>query len=146
MSDDNVQNYGNHVRWFPPWHFVVMPILVVNFLLALKSLIQLPSMATGWSAFLAFTIVAAFILCRWMPLRVQDRVIRNEMRLRLAQVLPADLVGQILRLERKQLVALRFASDAELPALVRDVLAGSLTATKDIKLRVKDWQGDTLRA
>ncbi len=83
---------------------------------------------------------------RTQVLTVQDRVIRNEMRLRLARVLPADLVGQIERLGRRQMVALRFASDAELPALVREVLAGSLPHAKDIKMRVKDWQADHLRA
>ena len=81
-----------------------------------------------------------------MVLRVQDRIIRLEMRLRLQQCLPADLRSRIEELTPGQLVALRFASDAELPELVREVVAGKLAARKDIKLRVKNWQGDWLRA
>jgi hypothetical protein len=88
-------------------------------------------------------IVLAFSL-RTQVLTVQDRVIRTEMRLRLARILPEDLAGQIERLAPRQLVALRFASDSELPALVREVLDGSLTKSDDIKRRVKDWQADHL--
>jgi hypothetical protein len=61
-------------------------------------------------------------------------------------VLPPDLAAQAERIPVKKLIALRFASDAELPALVRDVLAGTVATSKDIKLRVKDWQADHLRA
>jgi len=81
-----------------------------------------------------------------MALKVQDRVIRLEMRLRLSEVLPADLKGRIPELTTRQLVGLRFASDAELPDLVRRVLAGSLANPTDIKKAVAHWQGDYLRA
>ena len=81
-----------------------------------------------------------------MVVTVQDRVVRLEMRLRLQQCLPADLRSRIDDLTVRQLVALRFASDAELADLVREVLAGKLATTKEIKLRVKNWQGDFLRA
>ena len=77
---------------------------------------------------------------------MQDRVIRTEMRLRLARVLGHDQTSRIEGLTPRQLVALRFAADAELPALVGEVLAGSLTDTNAIKMRVKDWQADYLRA
>jgi len=81
-----------------------------------------------------------------MALTVQDRLIRLEMRLRLRQLLPPDLQPRINDLTHRQLVAMRFASDAELAELVREVLAGKLTTPKDIKLRVKNWQADWLRA
>jgi hypothetical protein len=81
-----------------------------------------------------------------MALAVQDRVIRLEMRLRLQEVLPADLRPRITDLTRQQFVCLRFASDSELPDLVRQILSGSLKSTGDIKKAVKDWQGDYLRA
>jgi hypothetical protein len=68
------------------------------------------------------------------------------MRLRLQQLLPQDLRSQIDRLDVKQLVALRFASDAELPELTRQVLGGSLATPNDIKSRIREWQGDFLRA
>jgi hypothetical protein len=77
---------------------------------------------------------------------VQDRVIRLEMRLRLRELLPPDLRGRINELSRSQLVALRFASDVELTELVRQVLAGELSKTSDIKVKVKNWQADSLRA
>lgn len=144
MSDDNVQNYGNHVRWFPPWHFVAMPILGVNFLLALKSLIQLPSVATGWSALLALTIVVAFMLCRWMPLRVQDRVIRLEEMLRLERLMPGRYT-EFERLSLPQLLALRFASDAEVPHMVDRILAGEIRSGDEIKRAVQHWRADHQR-
>ncbi len=121
-------------------------LLTINLAWSLYKLGQGFSGDTIVNLLVAIALVMLALTLRTQILTVQDRVIRNEMRLRLAQVLPADLAGQVERLGRKQLVALRFASDAELPALVREVLAGSLTATKDIKMRVKDWQGDTLRA
>jgi len=77
---------------------------------------------------------------------VQDRVIRLEERLRMRQLLPADMQPQIDALSARQMVALRFASDAELADLVREVTAGKLTTSKDIKQRVKNWRPDWLRA
>jgi len=77
---------------------------------------------------------------------VQDRVIRLEMRLKLRGLLPPDLQPRINELTPRQLVALRFASDAELPDLVREVLAGKLATSKEIKMRVRSWQSDWLRA
>jgi hypothetical protein len=68
------------------------------------------------------------------------------MRLRLARILPPDLHSKIDKLTHRQLVALRFASDAELPALCRDISEGRLSTSKEIKMRVKDWQSDWLRA
>ena len=121
-------------------------LLTINLAWSLYKLGQGFNGDTIVNLLMAIALVMLALTLRTQILTVQDRVIRNEMRFRLAQVLPADLAAQVQRLERKQLVALRFASDAELPALVKDVLAGSLTATKDIKMRVKDWQADTLRA
>ncbi len=95
---------------------------------------------------LAIGLLLLALSVRSMVLRVQDRLIRLEMRLRLREVLSADLHGRIPALTPRQLIALRFASDAELPALVREVLGGTLATSKDIKLRIKDWQGDFLRA
>jgi hypothetical protein len=67
------------------------------------------------------------------------------MRLRLRGILPPDLQPNIDTLTHRQLVALRFASDAEMADLVRDVLAGKLATGKEIKMRIKSWQGDWLR-
>jgi hypothetical protein len=86
------------------------------------------------------------VLARVMVVTVQDRVIRLEMRLRLAQLLPADLQARISDLTLPQLVALRFAGDQELTALVRDALAGKNATPKEIKLQVKSWRPDWQRA
>ena len=81
-----------------------------------------------------------------MAVRVQDRVIRLEMRLRLAAVLPNDLRAHVMTLTPRQLIALRFASDEELPDLVRRVIAGTLADQRAIKKAIVHWQGDHLRA
>jgi hypothetical protein len=140
------QNYKNHTRLVPMFHFGVFGILLVNFL---WTVFKLRGGLTGQSVMDVLMAIGLLLLAfsvREMVLRVQDRVIRLEMRLRLREALPADLHGRIPSLTPRQLIALRFASDAELPALVRDVLAGTLTTSKDIKLKIKDWQGDFLRA
>jgi hypothetical protein len=143
---EQVQNYSNHTRWFPPFHFFVIPVLLANVLVVGRHVYYDPSRGTVWSLIVAIALLMTAGLARQMVVSVQDRVIRLEMRLRLHEVLPADLHGSINALTARQLVALRFASDAELEALVRDTLAGKLTSQKAIKLQVKNWQGDFLRA
>ena len=142
---EKVQTYKNHVRLFPPFHFFVLPVLLLNALNGIRHVWLEPNRGTAFALVVAVALLMAALLSRVMSLTAQDRVIRLEMRLRLRDCLPADLHSRITDLTPKQLVALRFASDAELPELVRDVLAGKLTAQKEIKLRVKNWQGDFLR-
>ncbi len=84
-------------------------------------------------------------LARLNPLTVQDRVIRLEERLRLREVLPAELAREAGALTKGQLIALRFAPDEELEGLVREVLAGRLTKPAEIKRAIKNWRADTLR-
>jgi hypothetical protein len=140
------QTYRNHVRWLPPFHFFVLPVLLVNIFVQLRPLVQAPAFSTGWAFLVAVAIFMVGLLSRVQAATVQDRVIRLEMRLRLREVLPADLKPRIHELTHGQLVALRFASDAELPELVREVLEGKLRTKKEIKMRVRDWQPDHLRA
>ena len=143
---EQAQNYKNHTRIVPMFHIGVLGIFVVNFL---WSVYRLRGGATGQAVMdllLAIGLLLLALSVRSMILRVQDRLIRLEMRLRLREVLSADLHGTIPALTPRQLIALRFASDAELPALVREVLGGTLATSKDIKLRIKDWQADYLRA
>ena len=140
------QTYRNHARIVPAFHVGVFVPFLANFIWAFYRLVQ----AFNGDTFMAFLVSIALLLLffsvRVQVLTVQDRVIRLEMRLRLRGVLPPELHGQINTLTHKQLIALRFASDAELPALVREVLAGTLTSQKEIKTRVRDWQADHLRA
>jgi hypothetical protein len=105
-----------------------------------------PSWDTAIAALVGVALVLMFFFARIFALRVQDRVIRLEMRLRLREVLPADLVPRIHEFTTGQLVALRFASDAELPGLARRVLDERLQDRKAIKQMIKDWQADHLRA
>ena len=142
---DSTQTYKNHFRTFPPFHFVVLPVLLINFLINIYRTYQAPSFTTAWGIVLGFTFLLLAVASRVMSLTVQDRVIRLEMRLRLMGLLPPDLQGRVGELTRQQMVALRFASDAELPRLVREVLTGKLQTQKAIKEQVRDWQGDYLR-
>jgi hypothetical protein len=143
---DPVQSYNKHARWLPPFHFFVVPVLLVNLLNALRHLWQTPTQHFAFEVVVAAALFVLAFLSRTQALTVQDRVIRLEMRLRLRGLLPSDLHPNIEQLTHRQLVALRFASDAEMADLVRDVLAGKLTTSKDIKQKIRSWQGDWLRA
>jgi hypothetical protein len=140
------QSYSNHTRWFPPFHFFVMPVLLINVFVSGWLLYRNPSRLGIWQLIVAAALVMTALTARIMVLAVQDRVIRLEMRLRLRELLPADLHARIGDITREQCVGLRFASDAELTALVRKVLAGELRTSSDIKKQVAGWQGDYLRA
>jgi len=140
------QSFKNHTRVYPLFHIWTFFPLAINFL---WSVYRLRYGITGDSIvalILAFGLLALFFAVRRQVTTVQDRVIRLEMKLRLRELLPPDVAAQAARMPLSQLIALRFASDAELPVLVREVLGGTLSTAKDIKLRVKDWQGDSLRA
>jgi hypothetical protein len=143
---DRVQNYKNHTRLLPPFHLFVIPVLLVNVLVELRHVWLVPSRHFAWTLVVSIALLTLAFLSRIQALTVQDRVIRLEMRQRLAQCLPPELRGRINNLSHRQLVALRFASDAEIADLVRDVLDGKLATGKEIKMRVKDWQADWLRA
>jgi hypothetical protein len=139
------QNYSNHVRWFAPFHFFVAPILMINVFVSAWLLYRTPSRLGLWELLVAAALFMTALTARLMAVAVQDRVIRLEMRLRMREVLPADLHPRIPEITREQYVGLRFASDAELPGLVRKVLSGELKTTTDIKKQVGQWQGDYLR-
>ena len=139
------QSYKNHVRLRPAFHFFVIPILFINVVVVAWRFFQVPATSTAWSVVFALGLLMLGFESRIQPLRVQDRVIRLEMRLRLREILPPDLAARIYELTPRQLIAMRFASDAELPSLTREVLSGNLPTTKAIKMRVENWQGDFLR-
>jgi hypothetical protein len=140
------QNYKNHARLLPPFHFFVIPVLLVNVLNEVRHVVQSPTRHTAWEVVLAAALLVLGFLSRIQPLTVQDRVIRLEERMRMRQLLPPELHQHVDTLSHRQLVALRFASDAELADLVREVVDGKLATGKDIKLRVRNWRADWLRA
>jgi hypothetical protein len=145
------QNFANHGKIVPMFHYVVLPILAINLVSSIFALIRSIRTATfSWHAVLGFLVASALVLlalnARIFALTVQDRVIRLEMQLRLANLLPVDLRPRIPEFTVAQLVALRFAGDAELPDLARKVLTENVQARKTIKQMVRDWQPDNLRA
>jgi hypothetical protein len=141
------QNYSNHVRWVPLFHFFVLPVLLGNFF---TSVFRWRFLGFSWGWLIGMlTALALFILAvfaRTFALKVQDRVIRIEERQRCERLLPAELKSRIEEITPRQFVALRFASDDELPGLVNKVLTGKISDTKTIKQMVKNWRGDYLRA
>ena len=140
------QSAQSHAAWTPIFHFIAAPITMLAWLHLTWGAVRNPTnMNIGWALY-AFAIATGVFASRVMALRVQDRVIRLEMRLRLKEILPAALASRIHELKVKQLVALRFASDAEMPALVERTLKGELATQKEIKLAIRDWQADHLRA
>jgi hypothetical protein len=140
------QNYKNHARLFPPFHFFVLPVFMINVVVSAWLLYRTPSGLGVWQLVVAVALFLAALTARIMALAVQDRVIRLEMRLRMREVLPVELQARIPDVTREQYVALRFASDAELPGLLRRILAGELNTQADIKKAITHWQGDYLRA
>ena len=143
---NKVQNLQNHAKTVPAFHLVVLPIFLLNFLWAIYRLIVAFSVESVRSFLLAIAFLLLAFCARTFALKVQDRVIRLEMRLRMAQVLPVDLQASIQEFTVGQLVALRFASDEELPELARKVRDEKLTDRKAIKKLVRNWQGDYDRA
>ena len=143
----NQQNFSNHGRFFPLFHFVAAPILLANLIWSFFRLKHDNYSAYSiFQVFVAFALVVTLLVARLMALKVQDRVIRLEMQLRLQSLLPADQRTRIPEFTLSQLVALRFASDPELPELARKVLDEKLHDRKAIKQLIKVWRPDYLRA
>jgi len=140
------QSFKKHAKFVPAFHFFALPIVVTDAVWLTSRALTSPSWGTVITALTVWALVAMFFLARSFALTVQDRVIRLEMRLRLREVLPADLHPRIPEFTRDQLVALRFAGDRELPALARRVLDERLHDRKAIKALITDWQPDHLRA
>jgi hypothetical protein len=138
------QSFANHGRLHPTFHLVLAPIFFINLALTIVRLVRAPGFSTAWSVVMAIALILMLVLVRTNPMKVQDRVIRLEERLRLAAVLPPPLQTRIPELSIDQLVGLRFASDAELPALVERTLRENLTR-KQIKQAVVSWRADESR-
>jgi len=141
------QNFANHRRFVPSFHFFAVPVFLINLLWSLYRLKKLGISFEGiFGVLLAAAFVGLVFRARLFALAVQDRVIRLEERLRYERMLPADLRARSSEFTTGQFVSLRFASDAELPALARKVLDEKLTDRKAIKQLIKQWRPDYLRA
>ncbi len=140
------QNYDNHVRLVPGFHYVVLGIFAVNLIWSLYRVVRTFSAESVISLLLAVAFLLLSFYARIFALKVQDRVIRLEMRLRLMELLSPDIRPRVGEFTVDQLVALRFASDEELPELARRVLSENLTSRKTIKKMIRNWKADFLRA
>ncbi len=146
MAQPSPQTFENHARILPVYHYVALPLLVVNLFFTLYQAVVAFSWANLVAFGLALGLILLFFLARVMALSVQDRVIRLEETLRMRALLPADLQPRIGEFTVKQLVALRFASDDELADLARQVLDGKIHDQKAIKKMVREWRADYQRA
>lgn len=146
MAQKSPQTFANHGRVVPAFHYVAFPLFAINFFFTLYEAVTQFSWSNLVAFALALALVLLFFIARVMALTVQDRVIRLEERLRMRELLPADLKPRINDFSVKQLVALRFASDAELPALARKVLDDKIVDQKAIKQMIQQWRADFQRA
>jgi hypothetical protein len=141
------QNFKNHAKYVPLFHFFSAPVLIMNFV---WSCVRLWKSHWGIEGFLGVLVAAGLLTtllsARLAALAVQDRVIRLEEQLRYARLLPEDLKARTGDFSIAQIVSLRFASDAELPALARKVLSENVQDRKQIKQMVQNWRADYLRA
>jgi Family of unknown function (DUF6526) len=144
MAEKVPQNLANHTRLDPPFHFFVLPVFAIAVISAIVHLVRHPGLHSAWMVVFIIAAATAVTRMRIYSLRVQDRVIRLEERLRLAILVDKPLRSRITELTEAQLVGLRFASDAELPALAARALAEKLSQ-KEIKKAITKWRPDYWR-
>jgi hypothetical protein len=141
------QSFAHHARRNPAFHFVLMPILVLNLLFSIYDTVHRYAehrYLFPWWIVMSIAFILTAILGRMGAVRAQDRIIRLEERLRLASLLRADEQVHISEFTTAQLIALRFASDAELPALAHRTLTQNLES-RAIKQAIVNWRSDDLR-
>ena len=151
MAESKPQTFANHTRFDPAFHFFIVPVFLLGLILSLIHFfyhLRESDLRDNIHSFLlvllAFALLTLVFKVRLYALKVQDRVIRLEERLRLTQLLPEPLRARIPELTEDQLIGLRFASDAELPQLTTRALNEKLSR-KDIKKSIKNWRPDYWR-
>jgi Family of unknown function (DUF6526) len=144
MAEKRPQTFANHARFDPLYHFFVLPVFAISVIAAIVCFLMRPSLRSGWLFVVSVGAAIVVAKLRSYSLRVQDRVIRLEERLRLTTLLPEPLRSRIPELTEGQLIALRFASDAEVPKLAERVLSEKLSGA-DIKKAIQTWRPDYWR-
>ncbi len=139
------QTYANHTRWHPPFHFFVLPVMIINVVWSIVYFFISPGWNRGWAIVVSLALLVLASVARTNALRAQDRIIRLEEQIRYQQILSDDCAQQARSLTIDQIIALRFAPDEEVEALVRGVLEGRLKKSADIKRAVNTWRADHLR-
>ena len=136
------QTYANHRALPHPVYLLAGPVLLMWVGFNLWQAVVQPSFGAWLTALGSAAILPVWFGARHNSQKMQDRIIRLEMQVRLARLLPTrDLAALTL----PQLVALRFASERELPSLVERTLKGEFKKPDDIKRAITDWQADWLR-
>jgi hypothetical protein len=144
MAEKKPQTFANHSRFDPPFHAFVAPVFLVLAIAGMVHFLWHPGVHSGLMFVVAMALLTAVFRMRIYALRVQDRVIRLEERLRLSALLPEPLRSRIPELTEGQLIALRFASDAEVSALTERALSEKLSRA-DIKKAIQNWRPDYWR-
>jgi Family of unknown function (DUF6526) len=142
--DHKPQSFAHHAKVDPAFHMFVLPVLGINVIAAVYHLFRFPGLGSAWFLIVSLALAALSLRTRAFATKLQDRIIRLEERLRLAAVLSEPLRSRIGELTDSQFVGLRFASDAELPALVQRALDEKLSRT-EIKKAVTNWRADYSR-
>ena len=146
MSKSSPQSFKNHGRFDPPFHLLFL-VLIANVVFSVFHLMwhwHESPIASSWYLVLSLAVFFPYIKLRSYPLKVQDRIIRLEERLRLQALAPAEWHTQIYRLTEDQLIGLRFADDDEVVELAKHALESNLTR-KQIKERIQSWRADNWR-
>ncbi|HEU5415036.1 MAG TPA: DUF6526 family protein [Candidatus Angelobacter sp.] len=138
------QSFANHAKFDPPFHFFVLPVLLVNIFVVAFFYFRSPGLGGAWIVLVSVALLVFAGRTRSFVTHLQDRIIRLEERLRLANVLQEPLRSRIDQLTDSQLIALRFAGDAELPLLVQRALDEKLSR-REIKKAIVDWRPDYAR-
>jgi hypothetical protein len=139
------QTFANHTRWHPPFHFFVLPVMLINFIWSIVQFVMSPGWNSGWWIVVSLALLLLTFFVRTNSLKVQDRIIRLEETIRYQRVLSPAVVQRSSALTVAQIVALRFAGDDQLEELVKAVADGKFARPKDIKRGIKNWRADTFR-
>ena len=142
---EKTQAFASHRRFIPAFHFFALPVLFINVFVVAYQFVRDPRLVNGWALLVAIALAIGITWSRFMPLRAQDRIIRLEERTRLERLLPSDMRGRIGELTSRQLIAIRFAADDEVPDLTRRALNGELKSPGEIKRAIRNWRADHMR-
>jgi len=138
------QSLKNHAKFDPLFHFFLAPVALVILIATIVQMVRQPGWYSAAHILIALWALVAAFKIRTYALKVQDRVIRLEERIRLKELAPASFQGRIADLTEDQLIGLRFASDGEVADLAQRALAGNWNR-KQVKEAIKNWRPDNWR-
>lgn len=136
------QSFQTHRKFVPLYHYVALPILMVNVLVAAYYLVRAPGLPSVWALLMGVALFLSALFARVFALAAQDRVIRLEERMRMRELLPEALRSRIHEFSREQIIGLRFASDGALPELAAAVLRDNIQKRETVKKMIKSWRAD----